>query len=386
MGSSNQTDILIIGGGLAGALLAHRLVHQRPELSIILLEAGDDYPRHATWSFHRSDISKANWEWLEPLVSREWPGYTVRFPDYTRELLGSSYCSIRSAEFFDRLDNIREHTKFGAQVSSITQQSIYLKNGNFFSGRVVIDARGWNDTQSSLCGWQKFVGLDLELESEHGLTHPFLMDADCEQKDGYRFFYVLPWSPNRVLIEDTRYSGTADFDVDEYTEELVRYAQDRAWEIRRIERVESSALPIPLLEPERRGNSQIPSIGMAGGFFHRVTGYSLPWAVRIAGCLSRMDDYTPSLVLEELRKFRLGYKRMDGFGLLLNRMLFCAAEPRERRKIFAHFYRLPEGLIQRFYTGHMTILDMGRVLVGKPPVRIQRALKVARAKEKLTIC
>ena len=53
-------------------------------------------------------------------------------------------------------------------------------------------------------------------------------------------------------------------------------------------------------------------------------------------------------------------------------MLFQAAEPEERWRIFARFYRLPEPLIERFYAGRSTVFDKLRVLTGKPPVPIHR--------------
>ena len=36
--------------------------------------------------------------------------------------------------------------------------------------------------------------------------------------------------------------------------------------------------------------------------------------------------------------------------------------------------RLPEGLIERFYAGRSTLPDKARILMGKPPVPIRRAL------------
>ena len=38
----------------------------------------------------------------------------------------------------------------------------------------------------------------------HGLRSPMLMDATVPQLDGFRFFYVLPLAPRRLLVEDTR--------------------------------------------------------------------------------------------------------------------------------------------------------------------------------------
>jgi lycopene beta-cyclase len=58
----------------------------------------------------------------------------------------------------------------------------------------------------------------------------------------------------------------------------------------------------------------------------------------------------------------------------LGRMLFQAAAPEERWRIFARFYRLPEPLIERFYAGRSTTFDKLRVLTGRPPVPVHRGL------------
>jgi len=56
-------------------------------------------------------------------------------------------------------------------------------------------------------------------------------------------------------------------------------------------------------------------------------------------------------------------------------MLFDAAPPQERRRIFERFYRLPAPLIGRFYAHRSTQLDKMRILCGKPPVRIRAAMR-----------
>ena len=55
-------------------------------------------------------------------------------------------------------------------------------------------------------------------------------------------------------------------------------------------------------------------------------------------------------------------------------MLFQAARPEERYRIFERFYRLPAPLIERFYTARSTRLDHMRVLCGKPPVPVGKAI------------
>ena len=64
-----------------------------------------------------------------------------------------------------------------------------------------------------------------------------------------------------------------------------------------------------------------------------------------------------------------------GYFRLLNRMLFRAAVPDQRHRIFAHFYRLPASRIARFYAGKLTWADRVRILTGKPPVPVGAAIK-----------
>jgi lycopene beta-cyclase len=56
-------------------------------------------------------------------------------------------------------------------------------------------------------------------------------------------------------------------------------------------------------------------------------------------------------------------------------MLFQAAEPERRYLVMQRFYRLPEPLIRRFYAGSLTAADRVRILSGRPPVPLRRALQ-----------
>ncbi|MCB2065850.1 MAG: lycopene cyclase family protein, partial [Erythrobacter sp.] len=58
----------------------------------------------------------------------------------------------------------------------------------------------------------------------------------------------------------------------------------------------------------------------------------------------------------------------------LGRMLFLAARPDKRYRVFERFYRLRQPLIERFYAGRSTMSDKARILAGRPPVPLSGAL------------
>jgi lycopene beta-cyclase len=114
---------------------------------------------------------------------------------------------------------------------------------------------------------------------------------------------------------------------------------------------------------------------MRAALFNATTGYSLPEAVRLADEIAGR----PRLDSESLYPFIRGRStrlwRRDRFFRLLNRMLFRAADPDRRWAVMQRFYGLPESLIHRFYAGDLTGWDRFRILFGKPPVPVGRALK-----------
>ncbi len=72
-------DLILVGGGLANGLIAWRLRQLRPEIDLLLIEAGAQAGGNHTWSFHQDDLT-AEQQWIAPLVAHRWPGYEVRFP------------------------------------------------------------------------------------------------------------------------------------------------------------------------------------------------------------------------------------------------------------------------------------------------------------------
>ena len=55
-------------------------------------------------------------------------------------------------------------------------------------------------------------------------------------------------------------------------------------------------------------------------------------------------------------------------------MFFRGATPEVRYSVLQRFYGLNQGLIERFYAGELTWRDKARILIGKPPVPIHKAL------------
>ncbi|HWW25422.1 MAG TPA: lycopene cyclase family protein, partial [Caulobacter sp.] len=106
-----------------------------------------------------------------------------------------------------------------------------------------------------------------------------------------------------------------------------------------------------------------------------TTGYSLPDAARLAETIAALPRITSASVRACVEARSKAVWRQRRFLRLLNRMLFRACAPQDRYKILERFYRLPPGLIQRFYAARLSRWDKARILIGKPPVPISAAIK-----------
>ncbi len=371
-------DIAIAGGGLAGSLIAWRLKQLRPDLNVVLFEAGQTLGGNHTWSFHDTDLCKEDRCWIEPLVAYCWQGQDVAFPGFERSL-STSYGSILSTRLHEVVaPELGDGIVLSTPVEALDKASVTLKSGEKISARAVIDCRGDQRSSHIKLGFQKFVGQTIRFSQPHGLTRPIIMDACVEQKDGYRFVYVLPFNPYTALIEDTRYADGAELSHEALSQDIADYAALKNWRVEDVVHEEAGVLPIALAGDIDAfwddGPAGVARAGMRAGLFHPLTGYSLPDAVALASAIAASEDLSGPALYQLTRLYSTARWRERGFYRLLCRMLYKAAEPQNRYKLLARFYKMPQPLIERFYAGVSPLRDRARILIGKPPVPIGKAL------------
>ncbi|MFS8038700.1 lycopene beta-cyclase CrtY [Xanthobacter sp. AM11] len=371
-------DIVFVGAGLANGLIAARMFERRPRLRFVMLEAGESVGGNHTWSMHASDLGHRQHAFLSPFRARGWKGNDVHFPTHARVLAGH-YHSITS----DRLAQVL-HERFGAairtraRVVEVAADHVVLEGGERIDARAVVDGRGAVASRHLDLGYQKFLGQEVRLAHPHGLVRPIIMDARVEQIDGYRFVYVLPLDAHTLLVEDTYYSDGPHLPAETLRRRIAAYAAAQGWSVERVLREEEGVLPIALggdidaLLGE--GPAGVAPVGLRAGLFHPTTGYSLPDAARLADKISLLPDISGPALSAFARAHAAETWKRRGFFRLLNRMLFRAADPARRYAILERFYRLPEDLIARFYGDRLTFKDKARILSGRPPVSVVRAL------------
>lgn len=374
-----NTELALVGGGLANALIAHRILSEDPDFPLVVIERGESLGADHTWSFHDSDLTSGQRDWMRPLVVHRWTRHELRFPKRHRAI-ESGYNSVTSTRLHEVVAGaLGTRLRLGEEVEEVVPDRVRLGDGTVFHARAVVDGRGHAGGRHLDVGYQKFVGLFVRTDHPHGLTGPILMDATVEQRDGYRFVYSLPFSDRELLIEDTYYSDDPGLDHESLRAGILAYAEGHRWSIAEVTGTEHGVLPIVLGGDIdgfwSDGPARVARSGMRAALFHQTTGYSLPEAVGLADRIAKRRGAGGSELFELTRGISLELWERFAFFRFLNRMLFRAAEPDRRYRVFERFYGLREGLIARFYAGRLEWPDKVRLLSGRPPVPVHRALR-----------
>lgn len=344
----------------------------------MLIERADRIGGNHVWSFFSSDVAPEHHTLVEPLIAAHWQGYSVHFPGHSREL-SSGYNSVTGV----RLDAAvraalpARALRTGAEVRGATPRQVVLADGSTIEADAVIDARGTSSLPHMTGGWQKFLGQTLLTAAPHGLERPIVMDARVEQADGYRFVYCLPFSDREIFVEDTYYADDPALDLSLLRGRIADYAAARGWRIEALLYEETGVLPVIARGDFdlfwREGVDGLARAGGRAGLVHPLTSYSVPDAVKFAMHLATLDNLSSEGLGRASHAWAQQHWRRGRFYRMLTGMLFGAAPPHERWRMMERFYRLPESLIERFYAGRSTTLDMARVLAGRPPVPIGAA-------------
>jgi len=259
-----EFDYIIIGGGCAGLSLAYELdVHEKlKDKTLAIIELRQEYKKDKTWSFWK--VTPHN---FDDCVKKSWENFSINVPGKTNylECKNYPYQSIDSGLFYEKINNRLKENKNISFFKDITE--INTKNSFLFNSVPEIQ-------KSHLNLWQHFCGVEIETKNNFFDEEIFnLMDFDCEQRKSVHFFYTLPYSKNKALVETTWFSKMSDNSQKDYDSQIKDYIKNHL-KIKNYEITYKEVGAIPLFYPSNKKEKNRINIGTAGGMTRLSTGYT----------------------------------------------------------------------------------------------------------------
>ena len=259
-----EFDYIIIGGGCAGLSLAYELdLHSKlKDKTLAIVEHRDEYKRDKTWSFWK--VSPHN---FEDCTIKSWDNFTINIPSHLKHVdcKNMPYQTIDSGLFYQKIiDKIKQNNNiyFFKNINEVNTENSFIFNS---VGDKI-------DNKSSL--WQHFSGIEIETSKDFFDEKIFnLMDFDCDQKNSVHFFYTLPFSKTKALIETTWISDLNNTSLNDYDIQLKNYVEDKL-KIKNYKINYKETGAIPLFHPNNIKKLNQIEIGTAGGMTRLSTGYT----------------------------------------------------------------------------------------------------------------
>ena len=180
------------------------------------------------------------------------------------------------------------------------------------------------------------------------------MDFDCDQRDNVHFFYTLPFSKNKALIETTWLSKMDDKTLNDYDIQLEKYIKETL-KIKnyKINYQEEGAIPLfyPLIKTEKNKIN----IGSAGGMTRLSTGYTF----------LNIQDHSKYITnniekIQNTKAYHIGKKYEFLDNIFLN---VLKNNPDKMPKIFLNMFKASSKTVIKFLSNKSNIFeDLGIIL------------------------
>ena len=259
-----EFDYIIVGGGCAGLSLAYELdIHEKlKDKTLAIIEPRSEYKNDKTWSFWK--VIPHN---FDDCVKKSWENFSINVPGKTNYLECKSfpYQSIDSGLFYQKINNRLKENKNIYFFKDTTE--INTKNSFIFNSVPSIK-------KNYLNLWQHFCGVEIETKNNFFDDKIFnLMDFDCDQRESVHFFYTLPFSKNKALVETTWLSKINDSSQKDYDNQIKDYIENHL-NLKNYKITYKEEGAIPLFYPSHEIIKNKINIGTAGGMTRLSTGYT----------------------------------------------------------------------------------------------------------------
>ena len=259
-----EFDYIIIGGGCAGLSLAYELeINEKlKDKTLAIIEPRKEYKKDKTWSFWK--VAAHN---FDDCIKKSWKNFSINIPGQTNHLKCDNfpYQSIDSGLFYKKIiSKLKENKKisFFKDLKEIDSKNSFIFNSVPYIKK---DFRNL---------WQHFCGVEIETQNNFFDEEIFnLMDFDCDQRDSVHFFYTLPYSKTKALVETTWLSKLNDNSQKDYDNQIKDYIENHL-NLKNYKITYKEEGAIPLFYPSYKKERNRINIGTAGGMTRLSTGYT----------------------------------------------------------------------------------------------------------------
>lgn len=370
-------DIIIAGGGAAGLSLAVRLAGNLwPDASILIVDKDSKQRDDRTWGYWTErptlfdGIAHRSWDQLQihgedfdggrfsrRVSLRDYHYYVIRGIDFYRfarqELSKHSNVAFHHGRV-TRIEDGAEHAN--VVVGGQTFSAGWVFDSIFQPGFLPEDAARFHHLRLLFNGW--------EIETSSPAFDPrtlTLLDFRTPQRGDARFFYVLPYTPHRALVEYTLFTSARP-ERSEYRAALQTYVNDTLGiQDFEIIKEESGGLPVTDQPFPRQIGQRIMTIGNVGGRIKPTTGYAFSRIQQDSEAIveSLFKHGHPFDVPEERQLCRV----MD--AILLDIM---QQQGDQIRPIFTTMFKHnPIERILRFLDEEASLREVGALIASLPP-------------------
>ena len=343
-----EFNYIIIGGGCAGLSLAYELEinNKLKDKTLAIIETREFYKRDKTWSFWK--VFDHN---FEDCVIKSWNNFTINTTEGSHELKNRNfpYQSIDSGKFYEKVKS---------RLSSNSNISFFKNLNEINSENSIIFNSVFEEKINKTKLWQHFQGIEIETPKnifDESIVN--LMDFNCDQKNDVHFFYTLPFSKNKALVETTWLSNLENQSLMDYDIQLENYVKNNLGiKDYKINFTEKGA--IPLFYPSLKNNNKTINIGSAGGMTRLSTGYTF----------LNIQDHSKYIVkninkINKLKSFKIG-KKYQFLDKVFLRVL--KKYPEKMPKIFFEMFKISSNTIIKFLSNKSNIFE-DLIIISKMP-------------------
>ena len=268
-------DFIIIGLGLSGITLLLELL-KRTKKKILIIEKKKKLNRDKNWCFWSYPknflTNKYRHSWEEVIIKYKTKEISKREQNYSYLQVFSDDLYKIAIDKLNKSNNCKLLLNQEVNYFKETSDGVYLDiNEKSYFSEIVFDSRPSQVESGKLL--QHFYGIEVESNKKAFNTNEVTLMHFQDNDKEIHFFYVLPYSEKKALIETTYFSKKI-YQEQKYLEDIKSYINKEYPKINFKYGFKEKGV-IPMYEIKNNVSSKIIKIGTAGNWTRISTGYTL---------------------------------------------------------------------------------------------------------------